>query len=68
MDFLLYPENSNVNTLKMNILLTGTDDDVQSLYSQIPKRKVVVNERTSPPLTYSSKNRSISKPQKTLSK
>ena len=69
MDFLLFTDgNSSVNTVKMNILLTGADDDVQNLYCQIPKKKVVFSERTSPPLTYSSKSKSTPKQPKTLSK
>jgi len=69
MDFLLFTDgNSSFNTVKMNILLTGADDDIQNLYCQIPKKKVVVSERTSPPLTYSSKSKSTPKQPRTLSK
>lgn len=69
MDFLLFTDgNSCVNTVKMNILLTGADDDIQNLYCQIPRKKVVISERTSPPLTYTSKSKSIPKQPRTLTK
>lgn len=69
MDFLFTDNNiGTINTLKMNILLTGTDDDIQSIYSQIPNKKISIIERTSPPLTYISSNKNIKTNSKILPK
>jgi len=69
MDYLFTDINiGTINELRMNILLTGTGDDIHSIYSQIPNKKISVIDRTSPPLTYFSKNKNIKTDSKILSK